>query len=373
MQRSIMLKIEALKLNVHIPTLVYAVYHILGIYVFALVRRMRTEPENFSDKELIEELNYARRIDKIVRPLGIVVVVLLIATLFAKLEVAVGDESHRVVSFPLFVYKVLGVPIPPPPPPIIVEPPPPPHVFPPPGHNPNPPGKPLEPKESPVKNTLYKLRFYNPTSEIVVVRLRPPDKSKEFDEYQVKPREDDFILGKDLKHEAIVIGEDWEIQVGDSVIHRVDEVCEKRSSETEFFFHTRTERVLTGLGPNPISEKLPCDEFSPAPTVEERIKLGQYDGKLKLLRFHNSTATTVMVTVCYPDKTQAFSYKVFPGQDYFIQKDGKGGFFVIGSDWGIKTDLPGSCYRYLGKVSDIRLFEGNEIFQTDTDRVLNGH
>jgi hypothetical protein len=130
---------------------------------------------------------------------------------------------------------------------------------------------------------------------------------------------------------------------------------------------------LTGLGPNPISEKLPCDEFSPAPTVEERIKLGQYDGKLKLLRFHNSTATTVMVTVCYPDKTQAFSYKVFPGQDYFIQKDGKGGFFVIGSDWGIKTDLPGSCYRYLGKVSDIRLFEGNEIFQTDTDRVLNGH
>ena len=80
---------------------------------------MRTEPENFSDKELIEELNYARRIDKIVRPLGIVVVVLLIATLFAKLEVAVGDESHRVVSFPLFVYKVLGVPIPPPPPPII--------------------------------------------------------------------------------------------------------------------------------------------------------------------------------------------------------------------------------------------------------------
>jgi len=104
------LKSELLGLRLSLATLVYVAYHGLGIYVWAGVYQLRHVESGFDEDERDAEIRKLGKLHQIVRPLGWVVIALLVLTALAKAELVFGDTSVSAVGLvPQWVRDFLGV------------------------------------------------------------------------------------------------------------------------------------------------------------------------------------------------------------------------------------------------------------------------
>ncbi len=102
-------KLEFLSLKLSVATLVYGVYHSLGIFTWLELRHMTAPATILSEQEKASIFEKLIGINRIVRPLSWVVWGLLFLTLLAKAEFTFGSHSYR-VPLPTIVPAILGVP-----------------------------------------------------------------------------------------------------------------------------------------------------------------------------------------------------------------------------------------------------------------------
>jgi hypothetical protein len=103
------LKVPMLSLRMSVATIIYAAYHGLGAHVWLGFRQLRESKLSIAERR--RTIKQMARMDRVVRFLGWVVLVLLIMTVLAKLELIIGDERHS-VPLPEWLVGLLGVPKP---------------------------------------------------------------------------------------------------------------------------------------------------------------------------------------------------------------------------------------------------------------------
>lgn len=112
------------------------------------------------------------------------------------------------------------------------------------------------------------------------------------------------------------------------------------------------------------SSNEPCSSTYNPSSLRERTSSELFDGRVGRITFTNGSDRSVTVKLYHPDSpNRAFStQEISPGENIFL------GEHSYGSDWGIQVNDSLICI--IGRVSDWNLFNGSQIFQTGTERVI---
>lgn len=94
-------------------TLIYAVYHVLGIYVYLEFSSIRSPAVLRTRVEAERAIRRLHGIHKFVRPIGWVVVLLVAVTFLSKVAIVMGSHSVSIERYiPVIVQEFLGIPPP---------------------------------------------------------------------------------------------------------------------------------------------------------------------------------------------------------------------------------------------------------------------
>lgn len=104
---AVQLKVPALGLELSVASVIYVLYHVIGIYTWMQVHHIRENP-SLCTNEAIKKLD---SLSKIIRPLSYVVIFLIVLTILAKVKIVFGDKVIA-LRMPDYTYHLLGVRVP---------------------------------------------------------------------------------------------------------------------------------------------------------------------------------------------------------------------------------------------------------------------
>lgn len=102
------LKLNFIELNVSIATIIYCIYHGLGIFIWMHIKNITSYKSIIDEDQVKKTLSLCHKINKIVKVLGIVVIFLIAMTLVAKTMVVFGNKKFN-IPLPKVVYYFLGI------------------------------------------------------------------------------------------------------------------------------------------------------------------------------------------------------------------------------------------------------------------------